>query len=68
VRSLLRVKAYHDEIEAFNRGLRRFLPAEVAELVKSDPAVLDAHRREIAVASARWRASRRSPSGPSRRT
>ena len=50
VRSLLRVKAYHDEIEAFNRGLRRFLPVEVAELVKSDPSVLDAHRREIAVA------------------
>jgi CheY-like chemotaxis protein len=49
VGSLLRVKAYHDEIEAFNRGLRRFLPSEVAELVKSDPAVLDAHRREIAV-------------------
>ncbi len=50
VRSLLRVKAYHDEIEAFNRGLRRFLPPEVADLVKGDPAVLDAHRREIAVA------------------
>ena len=49
VRSLLRVKAYHDEIEAFNRGLRRFLPSEVADLVKGDPAVLDAHRREIAV-------------------
>jgi adenylate cyclase len=49
VRSLLRVKAYHDEIEAFNRGLRRFLPAEVADLVKNDPSVLDAHRREIAV-------------------
>jgi adenylate cyclase len=49
VRSLLRVKAYHDEIEAFNRGLRRFLPSEVADLVKRDPAVLDAHRREIAV-------------------
>jgi adenylate cyclase len=49
VGSLLRVKAYHDEIEAFNRGLRRFLPAEVADLVKGDPAVLDAHRREIAV-------------------
>ena len=41
VRSLLRVKAYHDEIEAFNRGLRRFLPAQVVELVKGDPAVLD---------------------------
>ncbi|MDA0162455.1 response regulator [Solirubrobacter ginsenosidimutans] len=49
VRSLLRVKAYHDEIEAFNRGLRRFLPAQVVELVKGDPAVLDVHRREIAV-------------------
>jgi CheY-like chemotaxis protein len=49
VRSLLRVKAYHDEIEAFNRGLRRFLPAQVADLVKSAPDVLDAHRREIAV-------------------
>lgn len=49
VRSLLRVKAYHDEIEAFNRGLRRFLPPEVADLVKGDPTVLDAHRREIAV-------------------
>ena len=49
VRSLLRVKRYHDEIEAFNRGLRRFLPPEVAELVKADPSVLDVHRREIAV-------------------
>ena len=37
VRSLLRVKAYHDEIEAFNRGLRRFLPPEVADLVKRRP-------------------------------
>ena len=49
VRSLLRVKAYHDEIEAFNRGLRRFLPSQVVSLVKDDPAVLDVHRREIAV-------------------
>jgi adenylate cyclase len=49
VRSLLRVKRYHDEIEAFNRGLRRFLPPQVAELVKGDPSVLDVHRREIAV-------------------
>jgi CheY-like chemotaxis protein len=49
VRSLLRVKRYHDEIEAFNRGLRRFLPPEVAELVKGDPSVLAVHRREIAV-------------------
>lgn len=51
VRSLLRVKRYHDEVEAFNRGLRRFLPPAVAELVKADPSVLDAHRREIAVVS-----------------
>jgi CheY-like chemotaxis protein len=49
VRSLLKVKRYQDEIEAFNRGLRRFLPSEVAELVKGDPSVLAAHRREIAV-------------------
>jgi adenylate cyclase len=49
VRSLVRVKRYHDEIEAFNRGLRRFLPPEVAELVKADPSVLGVHRREIAV-------------------
>src|ERR1700754_460355 len=49
VRSLLRIKRYHDEIEAFNRGLRRFLPSPVAELVKGDPSLLDAHRREIAV-------------------
>ena len=49
VRSLLKVKRYQDEIEAFNRGLRRFLPPEVAELVKGDPSVLGVHRREIAV-------------------
>ena len=49
VRSLLKVKRYQDEIEAFNRGLRRFLPPEVAELVKADPSVLGVHRREIAV-------------------
>jgi CheY-like chemotaxis protein len=49
VRSLLRVKRYHDEIEAFNRGLRSFLPPQVAELVKGDPSVLESHRREIAV-------------------
>jgi adenylate cyclase len=49
VRSLLRLKAYHDEIEAFNRGLRRFLPSQVVSLVKDAPAVLDVHRREIAV-------------------
>jgi CheY-like chemotaxis protein len=49
VRSLLRIKRYHDEIEAFNRGLRSFLPPQVAELVKGDPSVLESHRREIAV-------------------
>ena len=49
VRSLLRLKRYHDEIEAFNRGLRSFLPPQVAELVKGDPSVLESHRREIAV-------------------
>jgi len=49
VRSLVRLKRYHDEIEAFNRGLRRFLPPQVAELVKGDPSVLESHRREIAV-------------------
>jgi CheY-like chemotaxis protein len=42
VRSLLRIKRYHD-------GLARFLPPEVAELVKGDPSVLESHRREIAV-------------------
>ena len=49
VRSLLRIKRYHDEVEAYNRGLRRFLPPQVAELVKADPSVLAVHRREIAV-------------------
>jgi len=42
VRSLLRIKRYHD-------GLARFLPPQVAELVKGDPSVLESHRREIAV-------------------
>jgi len=42
VGSLLRIKRYHD-------GLARFLPPEVAELVKGDPSVLESHRREIAV-------------------
>jgi len=44
VRSLLRIKRYHD-------GLRRFLPPEVADLVAADPAVLESHRREVAVVS-----------------
>jgi adenylate cyclase len=42
VTSLLRIKRYHD-------GLARFLPPQVAELVKGDPSVLESHRREIAV-------------------
>ena len=48
----------------FNRGLRRFLPPEVAELVKADPSVLESHRREIAVLV--LRAARASPRSPSR--
>jgi class 3 adenylate cyclase len=44
VASLLRIKRYHD-------GLARFLPPQVAELVKADPSVLESHRREIAVVS-----------------
>ena len=44
MRSLLRIKRYHD-------GLRRFLPPEVADLVAADPAVLESHRREVAVLS-----------------
>ena len=68
VRSLLRVKAYHDEIEAFNRGLRRFLPPR-------SPSWSRATRRSSTRTGARSRspsapsrASRRSPSAPSPRT
>ena len=49
VRSLLRIKRYHDEIERYTAGLQRFLPPQVAELVKADPSVLESHRREVAV-------------------
>ena len=49
VRSLLRIKRYHDEIERYTAGLRQFLPPQVAELVKADPSVLESHRREVAV-------------------
>ena len=69
VRSLLRVKRYHDEIEAFNRGLRRFLPPQVAELVKARP--VGAGRAPARDRGARLRAGRaspRSPSAPSPRT
>jgi adenylate cyclase len=51
VRSLLRIKRYHDTIEAWNRGLRRFLAPQVADLVVSagDPSFLELHRAEITV-------------------
>jgi len=49
VRSLLRIKRYHDEVERYTAGLRQFLPVEVAELVKADPSLLESHRREVAV-------------------
>ena len=69
VRSLLRIKRYHDEIEAFNRGLRRFLPPEVAELVKADPSVLGvAPARDRGHLLRAGRASPRWPSRPSPRT
>jgi adenylate cyclase len=56
VRSLLRIKQYHDtitaqaaELEAWNRGLRRFLSPQIADLVveSGDDALLQSHRREI---------------------
>jgi adenylate cyclase len=67
VRSLLRIKRYHDEIAEWNRTLekrvaeqvdelekvnrlRRFLSPTLAELVLTQgEAVLESHRREIAV-------------------
>lgn len=49
VRSLLRIKRYHDEIERYTAGLQRFLPGPVAELVKGNPSLLESHRREVAV-------------------
>lgn len=49
VRSLLRIKRYHDEVERYTAGLQRFLPPQVASLVKADPSVLESHRREVAV-------------------
>ena len=62
VRSLLRIKRYHDEIEAYNRGLRRFLPPEVAELVKADPSVLACTGARSRCSSAGCTASPRWPS------
>jgi adenylate cyclase len=47
VRSLLRIKRYHDTIEAQTADLRRFLPQQVADLVATDATFLDTHRAEI---------------------
>jgi adenylate cyclase len=51
VRSLLRIKRYHDTIEAQSAALRGFLSPQVAELVVAagDAAFLDSHRAEITV-------------------
>jgi adenylate cyclase len=47
VRSLLRIKRYHDTIEAQAAQLRGFLSPQVAELVAGDAASLESHRAEI---------------------
>ena len=47
VRSLLRIKRYHDTIEAQAAQLRRFLSPQVAELVAGDAPSLESHRAEI---------------------
>jgi adenylate cyclase len=47
VRSLVRIKRYHDAIEAQTAELRRFLPPQVADLVAGDASFLDSHRAEI---------------------
>jgi CheY-like chemotaxis protein len=49
VRSLLRIKRYHDTIEAQTAQLRRFLSPQVADLVSGDAASLESHRAEITV-------------------
>jgi len=51
VRSLIRIKRYHDTIERQRGELRRFLSPQVADLVTSPEgeALLKGHRREIAV-------------------
>jgi adenylate cyclase len=58
VRSLLRIKRYHDAIEAQNLGLRRFLSPQVADLVVSsgDASFLESHRAEITVVACGLRA------------
>jgi adenylate cyclase len=49
VKSLVRIKRYHDTIEAQAAELRRFLPRQVADLVVAPGATsfLDSHRAEI---------------------
>ncbi len=49
VRSLVRIKRYHDTMEAQTAELRRFLPPQVADLVvaQDDTSFLDSHRAEI---------------------
>jgi adenylate cyclase len=49
VRSLLRIKRYHDTIEAQSAELRRFLAPQVADLIVTagDASFLESHRAEI---------------------
>lgn len=51
VRSLIRIKRYHDTIERQRAELRRFLSPQVADLITSPEgeALLRGHRREITV-------------------
>jgi adenylate cyclase len=51
VRSLLRVKRYHDIIQRQAGRLRRFLSPQLVELIESstDDSVLTSHRRNVAV-------------------
>jgi DNA-binding response OmpR family regulator len=51
VRSLLRVKRYHDIIERQAGRLRRFLSPQLVELIESstDDSALTSHRRKVAV-------------------
>lgn len=51
VRSLLRLKEYHDTIERQRSELRRFLSPQIADLITSPEgqALLNGHRREITV-------------------
>jgi class 3 adenylate cyclase len=51
VRSLIRIKQYHDTIERQRGELRRFISPQVADLITSaeGEALLKGHRREITV-------------------